>query len=117
MVVSVDLVNSSARHSFERSTETIVGRATHRIVGGPAGLDERLYTRLRVDQGMRAIAPVIEARVTLEKEQKTGNPCLSWSRPLRGKDISRVCLVQQPAEYGRRGGAYPAIDGEKYRSP
>ncbi|MDE0284344.1 MAG: FtsX-like permease family protein [Gammaproteobacteria bacterium] len=70
VVVSVDLVNSSARHSFERSTETIVGRATHRIVGGPAGLDERLYTRLRVDHGMRAIAPVIEAHVTLEKNEK-----------------------------------------------
>ena len=42
VVVSIDLVNKSAGHAFERSTETIVGRATHRIVGGPAGLDERL---------------------------------------------------------------------------
>ena len=70
VVVSVDLVNRSAVHSFERSTETVVGRATHRIVGGPAGLDERLYTRLRVDHGIRDIAPVIEAHVTLEKDEK-----------------------------------------------
>ena len=70
VVVSVDLVNQSARYSFERSTETIVGRATHRIVGGPAGLDERLYTRMRVDHGVRDIAPVIEAHVTLEKNEK-----------------------------------------------
>ena len=70
VVVSVDLVNNSARHSFERSTETIVGRATHRIVGGPAGVDERLYTRLRVEHGVRDIAPVIEAHVTLEKNEK-----------------------------------------------
>ena len=70
VVVSVDLVNKSAGHAFERSTETIVGRATHRIVAGPAGLDERLYTRMRVDQGVRDIAPVIEAYVTLEKDEK-----------------------------------------------
>ncbi len=70
VVVSVDLVNQSARYSFERSTETIVGRATHRIVGGPAGLDERLYTRMRVDHGIRDIAPVIEAHVTLEGNEK-----------------------------------------------
>ena len=70
VVVSIDLVNKSAGHAFERSTETIVGRATHRIVGGPAGLDERLYTRLRVDHGVRDIAPVIEARVTLEKNEE-----------------------------------------------
>ncbi len=67
VVVSVDLVNNSARRSFERSTDTIAGRATHRIVGGPAGIEETLYTRLRVEHGVRAIAPVIEANVTLEK--------------------------------------------------
>ena len=70
VVVSVDLVNRSAVHSFERSTETVVGRATHRIVGGPAGLNDRLYTNLRVDHGMRDIAPVIEAHVTLENNEK-----------------------------------------------
>ena len=70
VVVSIDLVNKSAGHAFERSTETIVGRATHRVVGGPAGLDETLYTRMRVDHGMRDIAPVIEAHVTLEKDKQ-----------------------------------------------
>ena len=70
VVVSVDLVNRSALDSFERSTETIVGRATHQIIGGPAGLDEGLYTRMRVEHGVRDIAPVIEALVTLEKNEK-----------------------------------------------
>ena len=70
VVVSVDLVNKSAGHTFERSTETIAGRATHRIVAGPTGLDERLYTRLRVDHGVRDIAPVIESHVALEKNEK-----------------------------------------------
>ncbi|MCY4211422.1 MAG: FtsX-like permease family protein [Gammaproteobacteria bacterium] len=67
VVVAVDLVNSSARQAFAHSTETVVGKATHRIVGGPNGLDDRLYTRLRVEHGLHNSAPVIEARVTLEK--------------------------------------------------
>ena len=67
VVVAVDLVNNSARQAFARATETVAGKATHRIVGGPDGLDDRLYTRLRVEHGRRALAPVIEARVTLEK--------------------------------------------------
>ncbi len=70
VVVSVDLVNKSAGHAFERSTETVVGRATHQVVGGPAGLDETLYTRMRVDHGMRDLAPVIEAHVTLRKDER-----------------------------------------------
>ena len=70
VVVSVDLVNNSAEYAFERATATLVGKATHRIVAGPAGLDETLYTRLRVDHGVRDIAPVIEARVTLASNER-----------------------------------------------
>ena len=70
VVVSVDLVKKSAEQAFKRSTETIVGRANYRIVAGPNGVDEKLYTRLRVDHGIRDIAPVIEAHVTLEKNEK-----------------------------------------------
>ncbi|MFT7459897.1 MAG: putative ABC transport system permease protein [Planctomycetota bacterium] len=70
VVVSIDLVRSSAERSFEQSTEAVVGKATHRIVAGPSGLDENLYTRLRVEYGVRDIAPLIEGYVTVENEQK-----------------------------------------------
>ncbi len=70
VVVSIDLVRDSAEHAFIRSTEAIVGKATHRIVAGPSGLDDALYTRLRVEHGIRNIAPVIEGHVTLAGEQK-----------------------------------------------
>ena len=69
VVVSMDLVRISAENAFERSTEAIVGKATHRIVAGPTGLDEKLYSRLRVEHGYRNIAPLIEAYVTVEKNQ------------------------------------------------
>ncbi|MDX1607242.1 MAG: ABC transporter permease, partial [Candidatus Competibacterales bacterium] len=59
VVLAVDLANSSARRSFELASEQLTGRATHRIVGGESGLDETLYRRLRVEAGIRAIAPVV----------------------------------------------------------
>ncbi len=64
MVVSIDLANRSASRAFEISTESLTGRATHRIVGGPTGLDDALYRRLRVDLGLRDTAPVVESFVT-----------------------------------------------------
>jgi len=60
VVVSIDLANGSARRAFELSTETIAGRATHQIVGGPGGLDEAIYRRVRIDLGIRTSAPLVE---------------------------------------------------------
>jgi len=63
VVVSIDLANASASRAFAISTETIAGRATHQIVGGPRGLDEALYRRLRLELGLRAAAPLVEGYV------------------------------------------------------
>lgn len=63
VMVAVDLANDSSRKSFLLSMSVINGAATHQIVGGPAGLDENLYTTLRVDQGMRGIAPLIDGYI------------------------------------------------------
>jgi putative ABC transport system permease protein len=59
VVVSIDLANGSARRAFAVSTETIAGRATHQVVGGPSGLDEAIYRAMRVDLGVRAAAPLV----------------------------------------------------------
>lgn len=64
VVVAIDLANQSARRSFALSTSSVVGRATHQIVGGPNGLPEAVYADLRVAGGVRAIAPVVESHVT-----------------------------------------------------
>ena len=62
VVVAIDLANQSARRSFTLSTNSVVGRATHQIVGGPNGLSEDMYANLRL-AGARAIAPVVESHV------------------------------------------------------
>ena len=60
VVVAIDLANDSARRAFALSSETLTGRTTHQVLGGPTGLDEGLYRRLRVDLGLRASAPLVE---------------------------------------------------------
>ena len=65
MIVAIDLANSSAQAAFDLGTDTITGRATHQIVGGPNGLDEAVYTTLRRDVGYRLSAPVVESYVVV----------------------------------------------------
>src|SRR5215213_6338761 len=60
VVVAIDLTNSSAQRAFALSTETIAGRATHQIIGGPNGLDEAVYRKLRIDLGVRQSAPLVD---------------------------------------------------------
>jgi putative ABC transport system permease protein len=64
VVVAIDLANVSALRAFDLSAETVAGRATHQIVGGPSGLDEAVYRRLRVELGLREAAPVVEGYAT-----------------------------------------------------
>jgi putative ABC transport system permease protein len=63
VVVSIDLANASARRAFVLAAEAVTGRATHHVVGGPAGLDERVFPRLVREAGIGPAAPVVEAWV------------------------------------------------------
>ncbi len=58
-MVAVDVANTSAARAFDLSVDAVTGRATHQIVGGPRGLDETVYTRLRVEGGIQQAAPVV----------------------------------------------------------
>lgn len=61
VVVAIDLANTSATRAFELSTETVVGRATHRIEAGPAGVPDEVYTQLVRSGEMGKLAPIVEA--------------------------------------------------------
>ncbi|HEY1407751.1 MAG TPA: ABC transporter permease, partial [Promineifilum sp.] len=63
MMVSIDLANGSAQRAFSLSTDAVTGKATHRVAGGPAGLDEDVYRRIRVEAGFSPAAPVVEGYV------------------------------------------------------
>ena len=59
VVLAVDLANTSSRRGFELAMNRITGHATHRILGGPQGVAETVYTHLRVAHGIRPAAPVV----------------------------------------------------------
>jgi putative ABC transport system permease protein len=60
VVIGIDLANTSARRGFRRATEAVAGRATHQVLGGPSGLPQDVFRRIRVEAGLRASAPVVE---------------------------------------------------------
>ena len=59
VVVAIDVANTSASRAFELSTQAVAGRATHAIRGGPDGLDDDLYARLKRAGVVRRAAPVV----------------------------------------------------------
>jgi putative ABC transport system permease protein len=59
VVIAIDIANNSASRAFSLSTESVTGRATHQIFGGPTGLPTEVYRQVRVDLGIRLSAPVI----------------------------------------------------------
>ncbi len=71
VVVSIDLARVSSEYALARSTEVIAGRATHRIIGGPGGIDEAFYTELRVKHGFENIAPIIQGFVVVRGAERS----------------------------------------------
>ena len=63
VIVAVDVANASARTAFLLSMDKVTGEATHQVVGGALGVDEDVYTNLRVEHGFRSIAPVVTGSV------------------------------------------------------
>ena len=64
MVVSIDLAADSTHRAFALSMQALTGRYTHHLSGGASGLPESLFTRLRVEEGVRESAPAVEGYVT-----------------------------------------------------
>ena len=63
VIVAIDIANGSASRAFALSSESVAGKATHQIVGGPNGFSSELYTRLRLDLGIKLSAPVLSELV------------------------------------------------------
>ncbi len=69
-IIAVDIATASSRRAFQLSMDTVNGAATHQLVGGPQGIDERLYTDLRTHellpgQPQPPLAAVVEGYVTI----------------------------------------------------
>ena len=65
IVVSIDIANYSSSKAFNLSLDAVAGKATHQIIGNSDGIPDSFYRSLRIDNGIRNIAPVIESYVSI----------------------------------------------------
>ena len=70
VVIAIDLAMESSLKSFNQAGKAFSGTATHRIIASDGGLDEKLYTRLRVEQGIANLSPVVTGYVKLAQPVK-----------------------------------------------
>ncbi|MBT8380932.1 MAG: FtsX-like permease family protein, partial [Ignavibacteria bacterium] len=70
IVVSIDIANYSSSKAFDLSMNAVAGKATHQIIGTSEGIPDSFYTYLRIDKGLRNIAPVIEAYASIPDSNK-----------------------------------------------
>ncbi len=59
VVVAIDIANASASRAFALSSESLVGSASHQIIGGPNGFSSEIYARVRLELGIKRSAPVV----------------------------------------------------------
>lgn len=70
VIVAIDIANQSAKRSFALSLQSVSGKATHKIVGGAWGIDEKIYTSLKTKMNLPKCAPVISAHVNVSEWDK-----------------------------------------------
>ncbi len=67
VVVAVDLANESIGRSFQLSTQSITGRATHQVVGASDTLEQSFYLEFKKKVKDLPLAPVVSGYVQLEQ--------------------------------------------------
>ncbi|QWV95471.1 FtsX-like permease family protein [Geomonas oryzisoli] len=132
VVTAVDHANEAAQRAFRLAAETVAGRATHQVVGGPTGLPDGLYRTIRVGLRFRGCAPVVTGHLQLSGRtfQLIGidpfsePPIRTFSSHFADRGMltdlmtrpgSVLMLAESAAERGlKRGAAFPA-DGAGVR--
>ena len=108
VVIAIDLALESALQSFEQASGALSGQASHKIIATDGGLEETLYTRLRVDMGLQKLSPVIQDNVYTRQNpdnryilygidpfiEKTFQS--SWQSQLESTDKGLVHLISKP---------------------
>ncbi len=114
-IIAVDIATASSGRAFQLSMQAVNGLATHAIVGGPEGIDERLYVDLRtthgnlakgdVQQSRPALAPVVEGYVGIRDREMQ----LIGIDPLATRDLESN--APEPSQGSASAAAGPAAAG------
>jgi len=67
VIVAIDIANTNARSSFDKSIRSISGIISHSVYGSTTGLNEDVYFSLRKRLGYKNVVPLIEESVYLKQ--------------------------------------------------
>lgn len=70
VVAAMFIAIDSAKRSFDHANDAVFGNVTHVLTGGPNGIDERLFTQLRLQWPTIAAAPVVLEQVSTGRDDK-----------------------------------------------
>jgi putative ABC transport system permease protein len=112
-IVAVDVATASAQRAFELSLQAVNGAATHQIAGGPYGMDERLYVRLRTGplagRAQLELAPLVVGYVTVGERlmqligiDPAASAALEGARGDHGREGSAPLAALGSADQARR---------------
>jgi putative ABC transport system permease protein len=100
VMVAMDLAIQSSREAFRISSETVTGRATHQLTAPAAGIPDSAVALLRLQPGVRHVAPVVEGYVV--------SPAVP-ERPLRLLGVDP--FAERPFRPWLAGGPGGEVDG------
>jgi len=66
VMVAVDVANSAAIRSFDRSIDALSGPMTHEITAVDGDIAEDVYRTLRLDRRLRRTLPLVEGRIGIQ---------------------------------------------------
>lgn len=109
-VVAMDLAIRSCERAFALSQETLTGKATHWVVGGPAGIPEALYRELRVVYGLDNAAPVVEGYLSVGSAERPQSFRLLGIDPIADAPFRGGWLSGENAAGGDLTSAFASAD-------
>jgi len=69
VVITIDLAMESSLNSFNQASKVYTGTASHRIIASDGGLDEKLYSQLRVN-GFSHLSSLVMGYVKLAQSEE-----------------------------------------------
>lgn len=72
VVLAIDVASISAQRSFALSLQALTGSSNYTIRAASGGIDEKFFSTLRKDWGIRNSAPVVEGYLSFPESMETG---------------------------------------------
>ncbi len=67
VIIAIDIANTGVSESFQLSSKIIAGHATHQIIGVNDTVDQKIFTKLKTELGIKKCTPIITGFTELKE--------------------------------------------------